>query len=417
METIVCKSYSSNELYVIKTQKGRDLENYSNNFTTIEVEEILTLHKFNSSLLDYDYLKKKYNIKLSNEEVGIFLCHREIWRQFLMSGKDYCLIIEDNVTFSCNVDDLYSSIKDLPSGWDVSFPFDRFEKNNFDKQPYLLKFYWGSCAYFLSKNGATRLSKIDTIRQPIDDEILQLALENKIQIYSGTLPLLKIDFDKAYVHEGRKREISKTIAKYNAWSVSNKTLIRKILAIISQLSHNHGINLILHGGSLLGYVRHGQILPWDDDVDIGIEALDFKNFVEIISEDGRLKLIERFESHTSTFFYKLWLDEGEPIVGYSYKFPFVDIWLYSKAEKNLVFHNGIIFPNVLCRGLESVLFEGSKYHIPQNYLECLDSIYSGWREKIKIYPFCHRLETFKSNSFQTSITTDKKGRFLDYKVY
>ena len=39
----------------------------------------------------------------------------------------------------------------------------------------------------------------------------------------------------------------------------------------------HRINYFLEGGTLLGIVRDGDLLPWDHDVDISIDYSDAKN--------------------------------------------------------------------------------------------------------------------------------------------
>lgn len=51
------------------------------------------------------------------------------------------------------------------------------------------------------------------------------------------------------------------------------------LQILSDLFNAKNINYWLMSGSLLGSVRHGEIVPWDDDADIGILETDLEKSI------------------------------------------------------------------------------------------------------------------------------------------
>lgn len=55
-----------------------------------------------------------------------------------------------------------------------------------------------------------------------------------------------------------------------------KEIVKEIDRVCSEL----GIGYFCCGGTMLGYVRHGGFIPWDDDIDIGMLRKDYEIFKE-----------------------------------------------------------------------------------------------------------------------------------------
>lgn len=55
----------------------------------------------------------------------------------------------------------------------------------------------------------------------------------------------------------------------------------KMLKVIADICDRHGLVYWLDAGTLLGAVRHGGFIPWDDDLDIAMPWEDLQKFSEI----------------------------------------------------------------------------------------------------------------------------------------
>ncbi|MBR5246145.1 MAG: LicD family protein [Clostridia bacterium] len=54
---------------------------------------------------------------------------------------------------------------------------------------------------------------------------------------------------------------------------------------IKRLCDKHNIKYFIIAGTLLGAVRHGGFIPWDDDMDIGMLREDYEKFLEIAKSE------------------------------------------------------------------------------------------------------------------------------------
>ena len=72
-----------------------------------------------------------------------------------------------------------------------------------------------------------------------------------------------------------------------------------ILEAIHAICQRHNIPYWLDGGTLLGAVRHGGFIPWDDDIDIAMHKADMQRFVEVAQKELPKGLIVQARSMAS----------------------------------------------------------------------------------------------------------------------
>ena len=61
---------------------------------------------------------------------------------------------------------------------------------------------------------------------------------------------------------------------------------------IERICEKHGLRFFLDYGTLLGAIRHGGYIPWDDDIDLSMPISDYNAFLQIAKRelDGRFFL-------------------------------------------------------------------------------------------------------------------------------
>lgn len=397
-----------------------------------EIEHISPDSINSKILIDDSIYKKMYGFNLSDGEIANFLSHRKAWEQFYQTGRTWCLIMESNIHLSLSLDQINSTMQELPDDWDLFFPFDLEEQilqkrkeskeqnllnlNHWEisrNEPYLLGYKLGNSIYMLSRAGAAKLLSLETIEDRLDHTMIKMLNRDELNTYSADVSWFETSHAEDYNWPDRCRLVYDLALEQSSWNESRLEKARELLKTLSDIASANNINLMLEAGTLLGYIRHGGIMMWDDDIDLGIEEKDIELFFTQAGKHGNLRYDDKYRFRGARYF-KVWDIDGEKIEGYDYTYPFIDIWVYNYIGDNLIFENGITYPNTAKAGMKEVVFEGAKYTIPENSMEALDSRFTDWKRMIRVYTWCHHTEQNSFKYLYIPIKTNQNGRMIDF---
>ena len=83
-------------------------------------------------------------------------------------------------------------------------------------------------------------------------------------------------------------------------------LQQKLLEMFTWLTdylHKHNLRYYMIGGTMLGAVRHGGFIPWDDDIDIAMPRSDYEKLIELLREPVDHYVVESPKGDAKDYLY------------------------------------------------------------------------------------------------------------------
>ncbi|MCW1962534.1 LicD family protein [Chryseobacterium viscerum] len=367
---------------------------------------------------DQNFHKNKYGFEISPTDIQNYAAHIFIWEYILKNDITIpCIIIENDVKLKHKYEELRKDIDSLPNEWDLIIPYNKLQGNTISRNeifPSRLGYYWGSYIYVINGEKITSMDCLKSIKQPIDEEILECSFNNSLKTLVIDTGWFDYDEENCPIYKSRGAFFIEKIKKINLWEERHKEQAVEILKYLGEKAKELNLSLFAHAGTLLGIIRHDDIMPWDDDIDLCIDENEIQLLLRAVENDNIIKYTKRIWHKTGSEYYKFFYKDGEYKEGYDYTFPFVDIWLlFHKEESSYMTSDGYEVPM-------ADYFPGKAYElykapilVPHNHESILQKMYKNWDKYIKVFSWSHRKKENCIDSIIAPIQTDGKGRLMN----
>lgn len=223
-----------------------------------------------------------------------------------------------------------------------------------------------------------------------------------------TSRIKKVDLE--YYVRGEKYYLDKNaMNRYIPFLVREevRTEMLDLLEKVHNTLKKNNIDYWLYAGTLLGYYRHGTLIPWDDDIDIGMDISQMSKIEEMANR-------KEIYIHKTSGIWKVNFSETS-------WFPFVDIFFFKNRNDLLtlcmpldkngectygitkVWPDEMVEPDVIYPTQE-VTMSGIKVNIPNKTKEYIIQTYNekalteywmkGWFKREFPYFFNHKTDSY-----------------------
>lgn len=126
----------------------------------------------------------------------------------------------------------------------------------------------------------------------------------------------------------------------------------EMLKYIDCICKNHNIKYWLCSGTLIGAVRHGGFIPWDDDVDIEMLREDYEKFVKVMEKEPQTDYVLQTHKTDKGYFapygklrdlHSYLKEDNQNDLYYKYHGCYIDVFVIESSSSWLLSRLGSIF--------------------------------------------------------------------------
>jgi hypothetical protein len=184
----------------------------------------------------------------------------------------------------------------------------------------------------------------------------------------------------------------------NEKGIRHDILALELMKDVDTILSSNGIEMILMYGSLIGFMRHNGLIPWDDDIDVVVSKSDIIKIKALEQELAAKGIGISNAGHKMCTIIKLFRLNEPLIPNKTWSWPFIDVFSYTIDNNTIIledtyppfvkkFKKDDFFP------LRTNLFENIPMKLPNNPHAILSTLYSeNWETTCVSGSYNHRKE-------------------------
>ncbi|CAH1772415.1 unnamed protein product [Owenia fusiformis] len=121
-----------------------------------------------------------------------------------------------------------------------------------------------------------------------------------------------------------------------------KKIVVEMLDTFDKITKTYNLTYFIYGGTMIGSWRHHGIIPWDDDIDLMMNASQKAQVYTALSSQNPLYQVWRPQGKifTQDFQWKFYSESSRTIPHYPWwKWPFLDIFFFNENATHLWDHH------------------------------------------------------------------------------
>ena len=214
-------------------------------------------------------------------------------------------------------------------------------------------------------------------------------------LYISILILIIVSCITILYKPGRNTQENFKECKYDHLILNREQLAdtKELLLKFKELAKELRIDYFAIGGTLIGTVRNGGLLPLDDDIDIGIFKKDYEKLNNYRNGEYYIKKIG--------FGFKLKKNDSDM---------FIDIMVFELSDNKYKIINDS-FPSEYFNKdeiipLKKMMYSNIQIYVPNKYVEYLNRVFPDWDKTVKVGCGHHGSCVYKKHNIPSEFDID-----------